>query len=547
MLTLRDYQQDQFQAVLREFTDKRTTLLSAATGTGKTVLMCAVAKHFLQHGKGVCFIAHRDELVRKTAETMETMLGVPVGIEMGEDTVTDQGYLGPRLVSASIQSMHARLRRFDRERFGLLCFDEAHRSIARTYLKVEEHFNVSKVLGVTATPVRGDKRCLSGLYESVAHAYPISTAVNDGWLVMPKCRDRKIEGIDLSGVKVRGGDFQANELAAMMTGDGERLHAVAMDLLQHIGHDPCILFAATVDHAMHQARVLNEHRKGWAACIHGATPKQERRDILAAHAQGDIGIVTNCDVLTEGFDAPYVKHIAMCAPTKSEVRYVQQVGRVTRPLPGGVDGVATADGRREAIRDSAKHCGVIHRYVGSLGRHKLPDMVDLQFPDVADRVKLIAKEIIRDTTEPLSAEEAVEEAEKVVYERDAQAKRNAGSILDGAKVKGVEKWVSAFAAVGVDPFAASGQGDIWEKKVSLQPWQRTILKNAKYDPASMPPEAAVRLANLMHSRKERGLCSPKQVEFLKKQGVQGAEHLTAGDAGRLIGEYTSKFKRWRKR
>ena len=234
---------------------------------------------------------------------------------------------------ASIQTLWSRFRRFGRSHLpqaDLLVFDECHRSLAPTYEKLVEQYPDALLIGLTATPARGDGRGLGDVYEDMVQCPPIPVLQEQEFLVGTRYSAPTIP--DLEGLTVRAGDYVESELEERMDKP-----VLVGDIVEHwgrLGSDrKTVVFATSVKHSIH---LCNQFREAGVRCEHidGSTPTGERDTILADLSRGEVQVVTNCMVLTEGWDQPDVSCAVLARPTKSLVLYLQMVGRILRAYPG---------------------------------------------------------------------------------------------------------------------------------------------------------------------------------------------------------------------
>lgn len=397
---LRDYQDRLVAAIFAEWVRRTSTMIVAATGTGKTVIAAHTAKRHLESGGWrVLILVHRDELIRQTVKTLKkTMPGLTVEVEQGTT------YARPasprcnygRVVVASVQTLwqERRLDRFPEAEFSLVIVDECHHAVTSnaTYSFILKRFWLAKILGITATPDRQDRRALGQLFESVAGVYDIVDARNDGWLVPIIAQQLFVEGYDLSRVKVSNGKLNERQLAEVLT-EEKPLQGIVdpvVDLSNRVNRwgsrRPTLVFAASVDHARLMADMVNRrHDKegtGRAACIDcELTPTAERRRTIAAYRSGDVQFLFNFGTLTEGFDAPETRIVVIARPTKSRALFTQMVGRGTRPLEEIVallNAATCPEERRRIIAESSKPGLLVVDPVGIGHHHKLA----LSTPDI---------------------------------------------------------------------------------------------------------------------------------------------------------------------
>lgn len=299
--------------------------------THNTVVFGALANAWLQEDKGrVLILAHRDELI--TQAVGKVGVWVPrhlIGIVKAKQDEVDRP-----IVVASVQTLR-NPRRLERAgRFSLIVIDECHHAAAQSYRDILDGLGAFEaagpvVVGVTATPKRGDGAGIDDVFEDIVYRRTYMDLVARGWLVPPRAMAFDI----IPHVQKKVGpddDYDVGWLGKLM------LRANAPNKIleawqKHGEGRPTIVFAPTVGVAQEVARVFNDARIP-AAWVSGAMPIKERRAALDLLRTGDVKVVANCAVLTEGFDEPSVACIVVARPTMNESLYIQMVGRGTRCL-----------------------------------------------------------------------------------------------------------------------------------------------------------------------------------------------------------------------
>jgi superfamily II DNA or RNA helicase len=330
---LRPYQNDiisEFERLVEQ--GERKILMVAPTGSGKTVIASAIIKG---KPRRVLVVAHRREIVNQTSAKL-TAFDVHHGIiQAGDDN-----RLRPMsaVQVASIQTLHARAIRAASMQMplaDLLIIDEAHHACAMTYRAVLERYPDAIVLGLTATPCRGDGQGLGGIFSIMIECPQIPELIEGKYLV--STRVYAPVDPDLRGVQTRQGDYVESQLAARMDRD-----KLVGDIITHwikFGEQRrTIAFACSVAHSIHicdefvRAGIRAEH-------LDGDTSVEDRAAILGRLASGETKVVTNCMVLTEGFDCPDIGCGILARPTKKMGLFRQMIGRVLRPANGKPDAI----------------------------------------------------------------------------------------------------------------------------------------------------------------------------------------------------------------
>jgi superfamily II DNA or RNA helicase len=331
-LKLRPYQRDVINIVKAEIANgHRRICLVAPTGSGKTVVAALLIAEAVARSERVVFIAHRRELIEQTSAKLHA-----VGVDHG---IIQAGYPtrpGASVQVASVQTLHARALRSAKIELppaDLLFVDEAHHVRASTYAGLIEAYSDAAVIGLTATPCRGDGRGLGNIFQALVECPSIAKLTREGYLV--PVRFFAPVRLDLSDIRVERGDYVESQLATRMNTD-----RLVGDIIEHwhrLGEGRrTVVFTVNVGHSLH---IRNEFRRSGVLAEHidGGTPIEGRKAILAGFAVGKVDVVCNCAVLTEGWDRPEASCLIMARPTKSLVLYRQMVGRILRPAPGKID------------------------------------------------------------------------------------------------------------------------------------------------------------------------------------------------------------------
>jgi superfamily II DNA or RNA helicase len=320
-VSLRGYQEDAVSAVRDEWASgNRATLLVLATGTGKTVIFSDIARRCVERGNGVLVLAHRGELVDQAAGKLAGMLGVEsVPVEKASRHWDDHGTWDGMACVASVQTLQGRrLDEFPLESFKALVVDEAHHAVAASYRRIIDRHKAAGgyLLGVTATADRADRRGLSEVFDSIAYEYPLARAVADGYLVpiTAKCIPLRI---DLGGVRVSHGDFQANDLGSALD---PYLPEIARVMAAECAGRKTVCFLPLVATAKRMADELNAAGLR-ATCVSGYDTPEGRERGKRMFREGEYDVLCNSMLFTEGWDEPAVDCVVVLRPTKSRSLY----------------------------------------------------------------------------------------------------------------------------------------------------------------------------------------------------------------------------------
>ena len=321
MTDLRDYQ----ALAVEKLKTATKALYVLPTGGGKTVVATSVIERAVEHGERVLMLTHRREILRQTSLKLPIDHGL---IQAGLNI--DLEY--PVQV-ASVQTLWARCMRTDKSPLpaaNLLIIDEAHHVGARTWRLILEAYPNARRIGLTATPCRSDGRGLGNYFDELILGPQIPELIAQKYLV-PTVYYAPADP-DLKGVETRQGDYVIKQLADRMNRD-DLVGDIISNWHKHGQRRKSLVFCVDVGHSAH---IRDEFIKSGVRAEHldGGTPKIERDAILARLASGETELVTNCMVLTEGFDLPAISCIVLARPTKQLGLFRQMAGRGLRPAPG---------------------------------------------------------------------------------------------------------------------------------------------------------------------------------------------------------------------
>ena len=335
---LRDYQAECLEAIKSRYLQGiRRQLVCLPTGSGKTIIFSAFPAYF-QMKNQMLVLAHRSELLDQAREKIQ---GINPLLRVEVEQAGRNADPESPIVVASVPTLgrkdSKRLSRLDPDRFFLIVVDEAHHATAKTYRRILDYFglvdpNTRKLLvGFTATPKRGDGEGLEAIFEEIVYSRTLPEMIGEGYL-SPVAGYRVETDIDLSGVKVRMGDFVVAQLSLAVNVE-QRNRLVVNVFRTLLKNRQTLCFCVDVAHAHSLAEAFRTEGIS-AGAVSGDMDRADREKVLAGFRDGTIHVVTNCMVLTEGYDEPSVEGIILARPTKSSLLYTQMIGRGTRLHPG---------------------------------------------------------------------------------------------------------------------------------------------------------------------------------------------------------------------
>lgn len=494
-MELRPYQQEARAAVEAEWEQgRRLTLLVLPTGCGKTVVFCNVAKDVVDAGGRVLILAHRGELLQQAADKLRAATGLGCATEKAEETSLGSWY---RVTVGSVQTMMRtkRLARFPPDYFSAIVVDEAHHALSDSYRAVLGHFPGAKVLGVTATADRGDKRDLGQLFESVAYEYTLPRAIRKGYLCPIRAQTVPLS-IDLAGVGVSAGDFSAGDLGTALDPYLERIadEMLAAGCMER----KTVAFLPLVATSKKFAEALAA--KGFDAMeVDGESA--DRAEVLARYERAGPGaVLCNSMLLTEGWDCPSVDCVVVLRPTKVRSLYVQMVGRGTRLSP--------ETGKTELL---------VLDFLWMTERHDLcrPAHLVAQSPEVAARMTELAEACpggvdLEECERQASADVVARREESLARELASMRKRKR-RLVDPVQF---EMSIQAEDLAGWEPaFPADMEPPTDKQLAALERF------GIFPDEVACKGKASLLLERLQKRRAE-GLTTPKQIRCLERCGFR---------------------------
>jgi len=488
-MELRPYQQSARKAIHAEWSiGNRKTLLVLPTGTGKTIVFAKVIEDRVREGDRCLVLAHRGELLDQAADKLATVTGLMAATEKAEQSCMDSWF---RVVVGSVQTMmrEKRLEQFPKDYFNTIIVDEAHHAISDSYQRVLNYFEQAKILGVTATPDRGDLRNLGSFFDSLAYEYTLPKAIKEGFLSKIKALTIPIK-LDLTSVSQQAGDFKASDVGSVLD---PYLYQIADEMVRHCSDRKTVVFLPLIATSQKFCEILKS--KGFSAAeINGESTN--RAEILKDFDQGKYQVLCNSMLLTEGWDCPSVDCIVVLRPTKIRSLYAQMVGRGTRLYPG-------------------KDHLLILDFLWHTERHDLCRPAHL-----IAKTEEVAKKM---TQEILTSEDALDlEAVEEKAESDAVAEREKALAEKLKEMRSRKKKL-------VDPlqYEMSIQAEDLANYIPMFPWQmapasdkqKQLLESAGILPDEVDNAGkAALLIDKINLRRSEGLATPKQIRFLENKG-----------------------------
>lgn len=488
---LRPYQQQARDRIHAEWDAGHTrTLLVLPTGTGKTIVFASVAADQVRAGDRVLILAHRGELLEQAADKLRRATGLGSAVEKAGSTCLGSWF---NVVVGSVQTLQrtARLERFPQDYFGTIIIDEAHHAITDGYRRILDYFSGAKVLGVTATPDRGDMRNLGEVFDSLAFEYKLTDAIKEGYLCKIMAQTIPLQ-LDITSVTMSGGDYAVGDLGTALD---PYLEQIAAEMARRCKSRKTVVFLPLIKTSQKFRDLLNTY--GFrAAEVNGQS--DDRRQVLADFDAGKYNVLCNSMLLTEGWDCPSVDCVVVLRPTKVRSLYSQMVGRGTRLSPGKTD-------------------LLLLDFLWMTDKHELCRPADLVCED---------RTVARQMTEHLAETGCPEDIEEAA----AQASEDVVAQREEALAKQLEEQRRKKAKL-VDPlqYEMSIQAEDLAGYVPAFGWEAgppSEQQTAALEKLGILPDAvesagkAALLLDRLNKRRDEGLTTPKQIRCLEKYGFQ---------------------------
>ena len=507
-MELRPYQNEAKMAVLNEWeTGNAKTLLVLPTGCGKTIVFAKITEELVRRGKRVLILAHRGELLDQAADKIAKSTGLQCATEKAEESCIGSWF---RVVVGSVQTLQRpkRLAKFKSDYFDNIIIDEAHHVISSGYQAVLEHFKSAQVLGVTATPDRGDMKNLGTVFDSLAYEYTLPKAIKEGFLVPIKALTLPLK-LDLSRVSTQAGDFKASDIDSALD---PYLHQIAEEMMEHCKDRKTVIFLPLIKTSQKFCAILNS--KGFrAAEVNGDS--DDRSQVLEDFDKGKYNVLCNSMLLTEGWDCPSVNCVIVLRPTKVRGLYSQMVGRGTRLSP-----------------ETGKTDLLLLDFLWHTERMELcrPAHLICENPEVAAKMtENLEKEpgaaVDIEAAEQQAAEDVVAQREEALAKALSEMKKRKRKLVDPLQFEmsiQAEDLTSYIPAFGWEAAPATDKQKEELEKLGIFPDE---IDNAG---------KANLILDRLSKRRDEGFTTPKQIRFLESRGFQHVGNWPFEHAKKLI-------------
>lgn len=491
-MELRPYQTEARSAVQQEWEEgRKRTLLVLPTGCGKTIVFSKIIEDRVRLGERVLVLAHRSELLEQASDKLMTATGLGTALEKAESTSVGSWF---RVVVGSVQTMQRekRLSQFPPNHFDTIIIDEAHHAISDGYQRVLGHFEGANVLGVTATPDRGDKQNLGKYFDSLAYEYSLVDAIKSGYL-------SKITAItipltlDLSKVSQQAGDFKASEIGTALD---PYLEQIADEMVKQCADRKTVVFLPLVKTSQKFRDILNA--KGFkAAEVNGES--KDREEVLADFDKGKYNVLCNSMLLTEGWDCPSVDCVVVLRPTKVRALYSQMVGRGTRLYPGKENLLLL-----DFLWHTERHelCRPAHLIAGS------PEVAQKMVENMTEETEVVFELL---EAEEVATKDVFAEREEALAKQLAEQRHKKRALVDPLQF---EMSINAEDLAGYVPSFG------WEMAPVSENQKQALEKFGIYSDEIGNAGKAAKILDHLTKRRDLGLTTPKQIRLLERYGFQ---------------------------
>ena len=505
-MQLRPYQEEARKKVQEQWEGGvNKTLLVLPTGCGKTIVFSKIIEDRVKLGERVLILAHRSELLEQASDKLKKSTGLNTALEKADSSSLNSWYM---VTVGSVQTLQRekRLKQFSNDYFDTIVIDEAHHCISNGYQNVLNHFDKAKILGVTATPDRGDMKDLGTYFESLAYEYKIVDAIKEGYL--SKIQSLTIPlNLDLSGVATQNGDFKASDVSNALD---PYLEQIADEMIKHCKNRKTVVFLPLVATSQKFRDILNS--KGFkAAEVNGES--KDRAQILEDFDKDKYNVLCNSMLLTEGWDCPSVDCVIVLRPTKVRALYSQMVGRGTRLHPGK-ENLLLLDFLWHVERHEL--CRPAHLIAKS--EEVVKKMTELSEKEVGNPLDL-------EEIEVKATEEVIQDKEASLAKQLAEQRRKKSKLVDPLQF---EMSIADEDLANYVPSFLSEQAPPTKKQVETL--EKMGINASEIDNSGK----AKLLIKRIIKRREAGLATPKQIRLLESRGFRKVGSWKFEEANNMI-------------
>ena len=504
-MTLRPYQAEAKEAILHEWDERRKrTLLVLPPGCGKKIVLAKVAEDQVEQGGRVLIMAHRGELLDQAADKVKQVTGIDCAYEKAGTSAL--GSMLPITVG-SVQSLcqEKRLQMFPPDYYSALIVDEAHHCLSDSYQRVLNYFEGANVLGVSATPDRGDKRNLGNYFDSQAYEYTMTQAIREGYLCPVKAQMIPLE-LDISDVSMSNGDYSIGDIGTALE---PYLRQIAQEIAWHYADRKTVVFLPLIHTSKTFCALLNEMGVP-AAEVNGNST--DRVEILRDFEAGRYSVLCNSMLLTEGWDCPAVDCIVVLRPTKVRSLYQQLVGRGMRLFPGKTE-------------------LVLLDFLWMTERHDLcrPSALISKDAEIAAKID----QQVMEADGAVDIMEAEEDAERdVLAEREQSLAQQLAEMRNRTR-KLVDPLQYAMS-IAAEDLANYQPTFVWEMGPPTQKQLQFLEKRGIFAESVENMGKASLLIDRLIRRQDEGLSTPKQIRCLERYGFRQVGTWSFDQASRMI-------------
>lgn len=504
-MQLRPYQLEAKSAVLEQWRGGvKRTLLVLPTGTGKTVVFAKISEECVRGGERVLILAHRGELLRQAADKIHTACGLSCAVEKAAETSLNSW---ERITVGSVQTLmrESRLERFAPDYFKTIIIDEAHHAISEGYQRILRYFGGANVLGVTATPDRGDMKNLGRVFDSLAYEYTLPRAIREGYLSPIKALTIPLK-LDLTGVGSQAGDYKSGDLDTALD---PYLNKIADEMKAVCADRKTVVFLPLIKTSRKFRDILLE-RGFRAAEVNGNS--EDRAEILRDFEDGKYNVLCNSMLLTEGWDCPSVDCVVVLRPTKVRSLYCQMVGRGTRLAPN----------KKELL---------LLDFLWHTSRHELcrPAHLICENAEVAEKMtenlEAAGCPVDIEQAEKQAADDVVAQREQSLAKQLSEMRKRKRELVDPLQFE---------LSIGAADLSQYVPAFGWEMSPPSDKQKQALEKYGIFTDEIDCAGKASLLLNRLNKRRAEGLSTPKQIRLLERCGFKRVGEWTFTAASNMI-------------